>query len=59
MRNEEVTLMLIRGLIASMSQREQEQVNGVADQLRTLIIQHGDAGVIAMTLVAGEEAAKK
>lgn len=54
MSQDRVNLIMIRGLVASMAPADQDRVKAAAEQLRALINQHGDAGVIALSLVAAE-----
>lgn len=44
--------LLIKGVISEMPEKQRQQVADVAESLRRIIDQHGDIGVIALTLVS-------
>lgn len=55
-RADQAMLLMVRGVVASLPQEDQDKVKAAADQLRDVINQNGDAGVMALSLVAAEKA---
>ncbi len=44
--------LLLKGVISEMPKKQRQQVADVAQRLRHIIHQHGDIGVIALSLVS-------
>lgn len=55
----DVTLIMIRGLIASLPEDQQKHVGAAARALRDVLEEHGDFGQIALALLAAETSAKE
>ena len=55
---DQITLLIVRGSIASLPAEQQQKVAVIADQIRDLVLKNGDEGALALALVGAEEAAK-
>ena len=58
MTNEQQTLLLIKGTIASLPADQQQKVAECADQLRKLMADNPPHGLMAVALVGAELAAE-
>lgn len=58
MKVEELQLLLIKGAIGELPPDQKELVMRVASELRAVLADNGDLGLIALGLVGAEEAAK-
>lgn len=58
MNDEEHTLLMLRGLVASMPKDEQEKVQAAYDRIRALETELGAPVIVAVALIGAEEAAK-
>lgn len=58
MSPEENTLIMIRGVIASLPAGERAQVEAAVAEFRQQVEKHGDAALIAIALLGAEQAAK-
>lgn len=54
MSRDEETVLLIRGAIASLPPDLATQCNELADQIRRMVKEAGDAGLLALALVGAE-----
>ena len=57
MTAEELTLTMIRGTIAGLPETERTKIETIASELRRIIADANDVGVIALALVGAEMAA--
>lgn len=57
MTDEEQTLLLVRGAIATMPEEEQQKVRAAYIALKSAVQEHGDSGVCALVLLGAETAA--
>lgn len=53
-REDEVTLLLVRGTVAGLSDGDQVAVKAAAEKLRAVIKEAGPAGIMALALVGAE-----
>jgi hypothetical protein len=58
MKQEEVVVTMIRGIISEMPKDEQTKVHECAAKLRETIAEYGENGTVAMALVGAEEQVK-
>ena len=59
MKEEQATLLLIKGVVSELTVDEQAEVNRVAARFREILKEEGDAGVVAIALVGAEVAASQ
>ena len=59
MKEEQATLLLIKGIVSELTVDEQAEVNRVAARFREILNEEGDAGVVAIALVGAEVAASQ
>ena len=58
MTDEQITLLIIRGELASLPEADRKGVELAAQKLREVVATHNDHGCLALALVAAELAAK-
>jgi hypothetical protein len=58
LNQDEVTLLLIKGLISDLTFQSQEEVATCAAMIRLSVQQSGNLGPVALALVAAEAAVK-
>jgi hypothetical protein len=58
MTEEQQTLLLVRGTIASLPEADRKGIELAAQKLREVVLHHNDHGVMALVLVSAEYAAK-
>ena len=59
MKEEQATLLLIKGIVSELTVDEQAEVNRVAARFREILKEEGDIGVVAIALVGTEVAASQ
>ncbi|MGZ8888021.1 MAG: hypothetical protein ACXW1D_00515 [Halobacteriota archaeon] len=56
MTETEMQVLVVKGLISQLPQADQDEVRGIASELRQIIQDGGELGIIALVLVAAEHA---
>ncbi len=54
MSQEEMTVLMIQGLIAQQPEEQRKKAEECVEKLRQFLVEHGDAGILAFTLVGAE-----
>lgn len=54
MTEEQQTLLMLKGTVASMAEDDRRRVEAAAADLREMVMIYGDHGIIALALVGAE-----
>jgi hypothetical protein len=57
MNENQIILVIVKGIISDLPETQRNQVHATADKIRAIVAEAGDVGGIALALVGGEAAA--